>query len=41
MFEHGGLKPLWPVFLFLPMLWIGVLILRESFLYRARERRRR
>lgn len=40
MFGHGDPKPLWPAILFLPMLCIGLLILRESFLYRIRARAR-
>jgi len=40
MFVHGDAKPLWPAILFLPMLCIGLLILRDSLLYRARERTR-
>jgi hypothetical protein len=35
MFSHGGYKPLWPIIFFIPWLYIGAAMLRESFRQRA------
>ena len=41
MFAHGGPRPVWPVLLFLPMLYLGVAFLWESLRQSARARARR
>jgi hypothetical protein len=41
MFSYGGYKPLWPIIFFIPWLYIGAAMLRESFRQRAVARPRR
>jgi hypothetical protein len=41
MFTHAGVRSLWPAFLFLPLLFLGVMALREGLRQRALARPRR
>jgi hypothetical protein len=41
MFTHTGFRSLWPVILFLPLLFLGVMALRGALRQRALDRPRR